>query len=245
MIEKTLSSTVAPAAFGVALLCAGQLSTFTSTVAGQVVLRGFLNVRLSTPARRLVTRVAAIAPAAALQAVYGDSGAYHLLLVLQVVLALQLPFALIPLIKATSSRRLMGAHRNGAVGAAAAWASGAAVFAANVAMLAAQLAPGAAFLPAAKAAEGGGGGGGGSAAVQYIEAVAALAWESPVRCCVVFFDRFFDRVHPSCALKNTTAVTRPRYQSARSHPNPHNKTPTLNTPTHPHIKHSTRRAASS
>lgn len=182
MMEQTLSSSVAPAAFGTALLCAGQLSTFTGTVAGQVVLRGFMNVRLSTPARRLVTRVAAIAPAAALQAAYGDRGLYKFLLIAQIALALQLPFCLVPLIKATSSRRLMGAHASSRAGAAAAWASGAAVFGANVLLLGAQLAPGAAFLPAAPGGGGAGGGGGtGSAAHAYLDAVAALAWERPVR----------------------------------------------------------------
>jgi len=76
MMEQTLSSSVAPAAFGTALLCAGQLSTFTGTIAGQVVLRGFMNVRVSTLTRRLLTRMAAILPAALMQALYGDKGTY-------------------------------------------------------------------------------------------------------------------------------------------------------------------------
>lgn len=76
LMEQTLSSSIAPAAFGMALLCAGQLSTFTGTIAGQVVLRGFLNVKISTWLRRVATRTAAIIPAAALQYMYGDKGTY-------------------------------------------------------------------------------------------------------------------------------------------------------------------------
>jgi NRAMP (natural resistance-associated macrophage protein)-like metal ion transporter len=75
-MEQILSSSVAPAAFGMALLCAGQLSTFTGTIAGQVVLRGFLNVHVSTWVRRVATRTAAILPAAVLQYVAGDKGTY-------------------------------------------------------------------------------------------------------------------------------------------------------------------------
>ena len=76
LMEQSLSSSIAPAAFGCALLCAGQLSTFTGTIAGQVVLQGFLNVHISTWLRRLATRVAAVVPAAILQYYYGDTGTY-------------------------------------------------------------------------------------------------------------------------------------------------------------------------
>ncbi|KAI8473829.1 MAG: natural resistance-associated macrophage protein-domain-containing protein, partial [Monoraphidium minutum] len=175
MMEVTLGSSVAPAAFGTALLCAGQLSTFTGTIAGQVVLRGFMNVRVSTLTRRLLTRLAAITPAAALQALYGDRGTYKFLLVAQVVLALQLPFTLVPLIKATSSARLMGRYRNSWATAAGAWGAGAAVFVANVALFAAQLAPGAAFLP--QVVEDGPD----SSLHQYLDNIAALAWNNPGR----------------------------------------------------------------
>jgi NRAMP (natural resistance-associated macrophage protein)-like metal ion transporter len=76
LMEKILSSSIAPAAFGLALLCAGQLSTFTGTIAGQVVLRGFLNVHVSTWVRRVATRTAAVLPAALLQYLWGDRATY-------------------------------------------------------------------------------------------------------------------------------------------------------------------------
>jgi len=95
------------------------------------------------------------------------------LLVMQVVLALQLPFTLVPLIKATSSARLMGAFKNSRLTAIGAWGAGAAVFLANVLLFAAQLAPGAAFLPSVQE-------GPDSSVHQYLDNVAALAWNQPV-----------------------------------------------------------------
>ncbi|KAF8064691.1 nramp2 [Scenedesmus sp. PABB004] len=175
LMERILSSSAAPAAFGLALLCAGQLSTFTGTIAGQVVLRGFLGVRLPTWLRRVATRGAAVLPAALLQYHGGDAATYRFLLVAQVVLALQLPFTLIPLIKATSSARLMGSHRSSAALAAAAWAASALVFTANLLLFAAQLAPGAALVPPVSA------GGPDSAAHQYLDNLAGLAWARPGR----------------------------------------------------------------
>ncbi len=83
-----------------------------ATYAGQVISWGFMEVRLSTWLRRLLTRGLALLPAMAMQWMYGDEGTYQLLLLLQVVLALQLPFTLVPLIQATSSKRLMGHYAN-------------------------------------------------------------------------------------------------------------------------------------
>ncbi|GLC33053.1 hypothetical protein PLESTB_000375800 [Pleodorina starrii] len=141
LMEQTLSSSIAPAAFGTALLCAGQLSTFTGTIAGQVVLQGFLNIHISTWLRRLITRTAAIIPAAVLQYVYGDRGTYKFLLIAQVVLALQLPVTLVPLIKATSSRQLMGPHASSRLLAAAAWGATGLIFLANLMLFVTQMLP--------------------------------------------------------------------------------------------------------
>eukprot|EP00198_Chlamydomonas_reinhardtii_P011456 XP_001700793.1 predicted protein [Chlamydomonas reinhardtii] len=182
LMEQTLSSSIAPAAFGTALLCAGQLSTFTGTIAGQVVLQGFLNIHMPTWLRRLITRTAAIIPAAVLQAVYGDRGTYKFLLIAQVVLALQLPVTLVPLIKATSSRQLMGAHASSRLLAAAAWAAAGLVFIANLGLFVTQLLPQAGLVQSAAA----------SAAHKglldkdgpldaWLDALAAAAWADPGR----------------------------------------------------------------
>mmetsp|Transcript_46020 Transcript_46020/g.116456 ORF Transcript_46020/g.116456 Transcript_46020/m.116456 type:complete len:872 (-) Transcript_46020:137-2752(-) len=132
VMEQILSSSLAPMAFGTALLCAGQLSTFTGTISGQVVLKGFMNINLKVWVRRLLTRSAAIAPAAILQVMYGSAAIYQMLLIAQVVLALQLPFTLVPLIKITSSASHMGAFANGRAVQLAAWAAALLIFAANL-----------------------------------------------------------------------------------------------------------------
>jgi manganese transport protein len=94
--------------FAVALLASGQNSTVTGTLAGQIVMEGFLDIRLAPWLRRLITRGIAIIPAVIGVALAGDSGATQLLVLSQVVLSLQLPFAVLPLVAFTSSRRLMG-----------------------------------------------------------------------------------------------------------------------------------------
>uniref|UniRef100_A0A061SL89 Manganese transport protein n=1 Tax=Tetraselmis sp. GSL018 TaxID=582737 RepID=A0A061SL89_9CHLO len=132
VMEQLLSSSIAPAVFGMALLCAGQLSTFTGTISGQVVLKGFMNIKLTVWVRRLLTRSAAILPAAIVQIMYGSAAIYQMLLIAQVVLALQLPFTLVPLIKITSSPRHMGAFANSRVTQAAAWGAAVIIFAANL-----------------------------------------------------------------------------------------------------------------
>ena len=94
--------------FAVALLASGQNATITGTLAGQIVMEGFLHLRLRPWLRRLVTRGLAIVPAMAGIAVAGDRGATGLLLLSQVVLSLQLPFAVVPLVAFTADPRLMG-----------------------------------------------------------------------------------------------------------------------------------------
>ena len=94
--------------FGIALLASGQNSTVTGTLAGQIVMEGFLQLRLPVWLRRLVTRLLAIVPAVIVVGASGDGGATRLLVLSQVILSLQLPFAVIPLVAYTADRRLMG-----------------------------------------------------------------------------------------------------------------------------------------
>jgi manganese transport protein len=98
--------------FAVALLASGQNSTLTGTLAGQIVMEGFLNIRLQPWLRRLITRGIAIVPAALVAGFYGESGTAKLLVFSQVVLSLQLPFAVVPLVLFTSQRSKMGEFVN-------------------------------------------------------------------------------------------------------------------------------------
>src|SRR5919205_2115755 len=98
--------------FALALLASGQNSTLTGTLAGQIVMEGFLNIRLKPWLRRLITRAIAIVPAAIVAILYGESGTAKLLVLSQVVLSLQLSFAVFPLVMFTSERAKMGAFVN-------------------------------------------------------------------------------------------------------------------------------------
>lgn len=99
---------IASVLFAFALLASGQNSTLTGTLAGQIVMEGFLNIRLRPWLRRLITRLVAIVPAVIVAALYGASGTAKLLILSQVILSLQLSFAVIPLIIFTGDRRKMG-----------------------------------------------------------------------------------------------------------------------------------------
>jgi manganese transport protein len=96
----------------VALLCSGQNATLTGTLAGQIVMEGFINLRIRPWLRRLITRVVAIVPAVIVTVLYGDRGTGPLLILSQVVLSLQLPFAVFPLVSFTSDPAKMGAFAN-------------------------------------------------------------------------------------------------------------------------------------
>jgi manganese transport protein len=109
LLQRLLGGTVAPLAFGVALLAAGQSSTLTGTLSGQVVMEGFLDIRLRPWVRRMITRSVALAPAAIAILLFGSAGIYRLLILSQVILSLLLPFAVIPLVQFTSQREKMGA----------------------------------------------------------------------------------------------------------------------------------------
>jgi manganese transport protein len=107
-LAPLLGSAIAPTLFGVALLCCGMNSTVTATLSGQIVMEGFLDIRLPGWARRLITRSIAIVPAAIVTIWYGEKGSAQLLILSQVILSLQLPFAIIPLVMFTADRRKMG-----------------------------------------------------------------------------------------------------------------------------------------
>jgi manganese transport protein len=107
-LAPLLGSAIAPTLFGIALLCCGLNSTVTATLAGQIVMEGFLDIRLPAWARRLLTRAIAIVPAAIVTIWYGEKGTAQLLILSQVILSIQLPFAVVPLVMFTADRRKMG-----------------------------------------------------------------------------------------------------------------------------------------
>jgi len=107
-LSPLLGSTLAPTLFGIALLCCGLNSTVTATLSGQIVMEGFINIKIAPWLRRLVTRMIAIVPAAVVTIWYGEKGTAQLLILSQVVLSLQLPFAIIPLVMFTASKAKMG-----------------------------------------------------------------------------------------------------------------------------------------
>src|SRR5450631_244993 len=122
-LAPLLGAGVASTLFAVALLASGQSSTITGTLAGQVVMEGFMHWRIKPWVRRLITRTLAILPAVLVIGLRGESSVTDLLTLSQVVLALQLPFAMFPLLHFTSSRRRMGAWKNGWFLLITGWAS--------------------------------------------------------------------------------------------------------------------------
>jgi len=122
-LAPLLGTALASTLFAVALLASGQSSTITGTLAGQVVMEGFMHWRIRPWVRRLITRTLAILPAVFIIGVRGDSSVTDLLTLSQVVLALQLPFAMFPLLQFTSSRNRMGLWKNGKILLIAGWAS--------------------------------------------------------------------------------------------------------------------------
>jgi manganese transport protein len=108
LLEQLLGTQAAPVAFGLALLAAGQSSTLTGTLAGQIVMEGFVKIRLRPYLRRLITRSIALLPAVVVISISGDEGTYKLLILSQVILSLQLPFAIVPLVHFTNDKLKMG-----------------------------------------------------------------------------------------------------------------------------------------
>ncbi|MFL6972777.1 MAG: divalent metal cation transporter, partial [Xanthobacteraceae bacterium] len=107
-LAPLLGSAMAPTLFGIALLCCGMNSTVTATLSGQIVMEGFIDIRLPAWARRLTTRAIAIVPAATITIWYGEAGTAKLLILSQVVLGLALPFSIVPLVMFTADHRKMG-----------------------------------------------------------------------------------------------------------------------------------------
>jgi manganese transport protein len=108
LLVPLLGSAGAASLFGIALLCCGLNSTVTATLSGQIVMEGFINVRLPAWARRLATRGLAIIPASIGIVLYGEGGLGQLLILSQVILSMQLPFAIVPLVMFTADKRKMG-----------------------------------------------------------------------------------------------------------------------------------------
>ncbi|HEX8583204.1 MAG TPA: Nramp family divalent metal transporter [Allosphingosinicella sp.] len=135
LLTPMLGAGIASTLFAVALLASGQNSTITATLAGQIVMEGFLDIRLPAWARRLVTRLLAIVPAVIVAVLYGESGTAKLLVLSQVILSLQLPFAIVPLVRFTSDRAKMGVFANPLWLAAGAWAISALIIALNLKLL--------------------------------------------------------------------------------------------------------------
>jgi manganese transport protein len=121
LLSPLLGVSVASALFAVALLASGQNSTVTGTLAGQIVMEGFLDITLPPWIRRLITRLIAIIPAIIVTAVSGEHGVGMLIILSQVILALQLSFAVVPLVLFTSSRAKMGEFANSPVTKVLAW----------------------------------------------------------------------------------------------------------------------------
>ncbi len=132
LIEPLVGSALAAALFGIALLASGQSSTFTGTIAGQVVMEGFLNLKIPCWQRRLITRVLALVPALVGVWWLGDDGVGKMLVLSQVVLSFQLPFAMWPLLRFTEDRALMGPFASGPLVRVLAWALFGVITAANV-----------------------------------------------------------------------------------------------------------------
>lgn len=139
LLAPLLGSNIAPALFAIALIAAGQSSTITGTLAGQIVMEGYLNLRLNPLVRRLLTRMLAIAPAVVVILVFGESKVDSLLVFSQVVLSLQLGFAIIPLIHFVSDTSTMGSFAISAPIKIIAWLIAATLIYLNVRMVATEI----------------------------------------------------------------------------------------------------------
>lgn len=135
LLDPLMGTAFASTLFAIALLASGQNSTLTGTLAGQIIMEGFLNIRLRPWIRRLITRLIAIIPAFFVTLYYGEKGTADLLVFSQVILSLQLSFAVIPLVVFTSSKAKMGQFANKRVLKAAAWVISIIILSLNAYML--------------------------------------------------------------------------------------------------------------
>ncbi|MGC8907898.1 MAG: Nramp family divalent metal transporter [Desulfomonilaceae bacterium] len=140
LLTPLLGASLAGTAFALALLCAGQASTITGTLAGQIVMEGFLHFKIRPFLRRFFTRMLAVIPAALTILYAGDEGTYKLLILSQVILSLQLPFAVIPLVHFTNDRASMGQFANNLWMKTIAWIIAGAITGLNVKLVIEQIA---------------------------------------------------------------------------------------------------------
>ena len=131
LLEQLLGTHIAPIAFGLALLAAGQSSTLTGTLSGQIVMEGFVEIHMRPYIRRLITRSIALMPAVVVISISGDEGTYKLLILSQVILSLQLPFAVVPLVHFTGDRLKMGVFASRLWVKVLAWITSAIIIALN------------------------------------------------------------------------------------------------------------------
>lgn len=139
LLEPLLGTNLAPTLFAIALLCAGQSSTITGTLAGQIVMEGYLNLRIAPWIRRLITRIIAIVPAVIVIHISGERATGSLLVLSQVILSLQLGFAVIPLIHFVSDKRKMAEFTIPPYVQILAWMAAAIIVSLNVKLVAGQL----------------------------------------------------------------------------------------------------------
>jgi manganese transport protein len=135
LLSPLLGLSIASTLFAVALLASGLNSTVTATLAGQIVMEGFLHLRIPNWARRLITRAIAIVPVIVVTALYGEKGTAQLLVLSQVILSMQLPFAVVPLVRFVSDRSKMGVFAIGRVTAALAWTVAGVIIVLNLKLL--------------------------------------------------------------------------------------------------------------
>ena len=132
LLSPTLGAAAASSLFAVALLCSGQNSTITGTLSGQIVMEGFIHLRMKPWLRRMITRILAIIPVFIVTLLAGELGTESLLIWSQVILSLQLPFALIPLLKITSDKNKMGSLVNSRLQKVLAWAATCVIIVLNI-----------------------------------------------------------------------------------------------------------------
>ena len=135
LLTPLLGAGIASTLFAVALLASGQNSTITATLAGQIVMEGFLDLTFAPWLRRLITRLVAVIPAGLVAAYWGEAGTAKLLILTQVVLSLQLPFAIVPLVRLTNDPRRMGRFANSRWLAFLAWGVAALIISLNLKLL--------------------------------------------------------------------------------------------------------------
>jgi manganese transport protein len=135
LLMPLLGTVLAPILFAVALLASGQSSTITGTLAGQIIMEGYLSLRIQPWLRRIITRVLAIGPALIILIVYGENKTVDLLVFSQIVLSLQLGFAIVPLIHFVSSKEKMGVHKIGLLSKILSWISALTIIGLNVSYL--------------------------------------------------------------------------------------------------------------